>query len=70
MVSNPSSTKKRRTAPSRGLTAQNKKDLACILGCCTHPYGSKTCLYWKKVVDAEDPAAMQMKLISKLIGGK
>lgn len=70
MVNNPSSTKKRVRAQKKGLTAQNKKTLECILGCCTHDVTSKTCLYWNKVVDADDPALMQMKLIAKLIGGK
>lgn len=70
MVKNPSSTKKRVRTQKKGLTAQNKKTLECILGCCTHDITSKTCLYWNKVVDADDPALMQMKLIAKLIGGK
>lgn len=70
MVKNPSSTKKRVRTQKKGLTAQNKKTLECILGCCTHDATSKTCLYWNKVVDADDPALMQMKLIAKLIGGK
>lgn len=70
MVKNPSSTKKRVRTQKKGLTAQNKKTLECILGCCTHDVTSKTCLYWNKVVDADDPALMQMKLIAKLIGGK
>ena len=70
MVKNPSSTKKRVRTQKKGLTAQNKKTLECILGCCTHDITSKTCLYWNKVVDADDPAMMQMKLIAKLIGGK
>ncbi len=70
MVKDPSSTKKRVRTQKKGLTAQNKKTLECILGCCTHDVTSKTCLYWNKVVDADDPALMQMKLIAKLIGGK
>lgn len=70
MVSNPSSKKKRRTERSRGLTAQNKKALECILGCCEHEPTCKTCAYWAKVVDSDDPAATQMKLIIKMIGGK
>lgn len=70
MVKNPSSTKKRVRTQKKGLTAKNKKTLECILGCCTHDVTSKTCLYWNKVVDADDPALMQMKLIAKLIGGK
>lgn len=70
MVKNPSSAKKRVRTQKKGLTAQNKKTLECILGCCTHDVTSKTCLYWNKVVDADDPALMQMKLIAKLIGGK
>ena len=68
MVKNPSTKKKRATEPSRGLTAQNKKTLQCILGCCTHNIDSKTCVYWNKVVDSDDPALTQMKLISKLFG--
>lgn len=70
MVENPSKKKKRATAQNRGLTAQNKKTLQCILGCCTHDITSKTCVYWNKVVDSDDPALTQMKLISKMIGGK
>lgn len=70
MVSVSSSKKKRATAQNRGLTAQNKKTLQCILGCCTHDITSKTCLYWNKVVDSDDPALTQMKLIAKLFGGK
>lgn len=70
MVKNPSSTKKLVRTQKKGLTAQNKKTLECILGCCTHDVTSKTCLYWNKVVDADDPALMQMKLIAKLIGGE
>lgn len=66
-VKNPSPQKKRARRDSRGLTAQNKKDLECILGCCQHESG---CVYWKKVVDAEDPARMQFELINKMIGGK
>lgn len=70
MVNNPSRTKKRNTAHSRGLTAQNKKDLECILGLCKHNAMSNTkCLYWDKVVDSADPAQEQYKLIVKLIGG-
>lgn len=69
MVSKSSSTKKRVTTRSKGLTLQNKKDLECILGLCTHSITSKTCLYWNKVVDAENPAGVQYKLIVKLIGG-
>lgn len=68
MVKNPSSKKKRVTEPLRGLTAQNKKALQCILGCCEHDITSKTCVYWAKVVDADDPAREQMKLIAKLFG--
>ena len=63
--------KKRAREPSRGLTAQNKKDLECILGLCKHSAMTNTkCLYWDKVVDAPDPAAEQYKLIIKLLGGK
>ena len=69
MVSKSSSTKKRVTARSKGLTVQNKKDLECILGMCNHSITSKTCLYWNKVVDANNPAEAQYKLIVKLIGG-
>lgn len=65
------SKKKRVREPSRGLTAQNKKDLECILGLCKHSAMTNTkCLYWDKVVDAPDPAAEQYKLIIKLLGGK
>lgn len=70
MVKNPSSNKKRVRAQNKGLTAQNKKTLECILGCCMHNATHKTCVYWNKVVDADDPALMQMKLIAKLFGGK
>lgn len=69
MVSKSSSTKKRVAARSKGLTVQNKKDLECILGMCNHSITSKTCLYWNKVVDANNPAEVQYKLIVKLIGG-
>lgn len=61
--------KKRVVGPSRGLTAQKKKDLECILGLCSHSISSKTCLYWNKVVDAENPAGVQYRLIIKLLGG-
>ncbi len=67
MVKNPSPQKKRVRSDSRGLTAQNKKDLECILGCCKH---ASDCTYWKKVVDAEDPAREQFNLIIKMFGGK
>ena len=67
MVKNPSTKKKRATAQNKGLTAQNKKELQCILGACTHTPASKTCLYWNKVVDADDPAAVQLKLVEKII---
>lgn len=70
MVAVSSPKKKRVTAHSGGLTAQNKKTLQCILGCCEHDITSKTCLYWNKVVDSDDPALTQMKLIAKLFGGK
>lgn len=70
MVGESSSKKKRVREPFKGLTAQNKKTLQCILGCCTHDCTSKTCLYWNKVVDSDDPALTQMKLIAKLFGGK
>lgn len=69
MVQTSTSKKKRVVGPSKGLTAQKKKDLECILGACKHDCTSKTCLYWNKVVDADDPAAVQYKLIVKLIGG-
>lgn len=63
-------TEKPLTTRSRGLTAQNKKDLECILGLCKHSAFTNTkCLYWDKVVDAADPAQEQYKLIVKLIGG-
>lgn len=58
---------KRVREPSRGLRTQIKNDLKCILGACTHAPTSRTCLYWNKVVDAEDPAEIQFKLISKII---
>ena len=65
---------KRRTEPSRGLKTQFKKDLECILGCCNHPYTSKTCVYWTKIVDSADPARAQhariVKLIQKHLGVK
>lgn len=70
MVEVSSPKKKRATEPSRGLSAQNKKTLQCILGCCEHNCTSKTCVYWKKVVDSDDPAQTQYKLIVKLLGGK
>lgn len=70
MVGESSSKKKRATAQNKGLSAQNKKTLQCILGCCTHDITSKTCVYWNKVVDSDDPALTQMKLITKMIGGK
>ena len=70
MVQVSSPNKKRVTEPSRGLTAQNKKTLQCILGCCPHNVDSKNCPYWRKVVDSDDPALMQYKLIVKLFGGK
>lgn len=70
MTQNPTSKKKRVVARSKGLTAQKKKDLECILGLCKHSALSSTkCLYWDKVVDAADPAEEQFKLITKLIGG-
>lgn len=69
-VKHTSSTTKRTTARSKGLTAQNKKDLECILGLCNHSITSKTCKYWNKVVDSDDPAQVQYKLIIKLFGGK
>lgn len=43
------------------------KDLECILGSCRHTPASKSCLYWAKVVDAENPALEQTKLIKKII---
>lgn len=69
-VKHTSRQKKARTAHSKGLTAQNKKDLECILGVCTHSISSKTCLYWNKVVDAENPERVQYKLIERMLGGK
>lgn len=70
MVVVPSPTKKRARAKARGLSAQNKKALECILGCCNHECTSKTCVYWNKVVDSDDPAKTQFKLIEKIFGGK
>lgn len=70
MVQVSSQKKKRVREPFKGLTAQNKKALQCILGCCDHSIESKTCVYWNKVVDSDDPALTQMKLIAKLFGGK
>lgn len=67
MVKNPSSAKKRVRTQNKGLTAQNKKDLQCILGTCSHTPASKTCLYWSKVVDSDDPAAVQLRLVEKII---
>lgn len=58
-------TKKTATAQDRGVTAQ----LKCILGACTHAPSSKTCLYWNKIVDSNDPAAAQLVLIEKIIKG-
>lgn len=69
-VKHTSSTQKRAATRSNGLTVQNKKDLECILGLCSHSITSKTCKYWNKVVDAENPAGVQYKLIIKLFGGK
>lgn len=66
MVEVSSSKKKRATAQNKGLTAQDKKTLQCILGCCTHDITSRTCVYWNKVVDSDDPALTQMKLIAEL----
>lgn len=57
---------KRARVPSDGLTSQNKKDLECILGICNHTITSKTCLYWNKVVDSEDPGRVQYKLIERI----
>lgn len=51
------------------LSDKQKKELECILGLCSHSISSKTCAYWNKVVDAENPARVQFKLIVKLIGG-
>ena len=69
MSTNTSSKKKPLRTQNKGLTAQKKKTLECILGLCSHDISSKTCLYWNKVVDAENPAGVQYKLIVKLIGG-
>ena len=66
MVEVSSSKKKRATAQNKGLTAQDKKTLQCILGCCTPDITSRTCVYWNKVVDSDDPALTQMKLIAEL----
>ena len=54
--------------------ARKKKydELDHILGICDCPITSKTCAWWK-IVDKEDPAAEQKKLILKLMkkqGGK
>jgi hypothetical protein len=68
-VKNTSSGAKRVRTQNKGLTAQKKKTLECILGLCTHSIENKNCLYWNKVVDAENPAGVQYKLIIKLIGG-
>lgn len=65
----PTKTQKRVRTQNKGLTAQKKKTLECILGLCTHSMENKNCLYWNKVVDAENPAGVQYKLIIKLIGG-
>lgn len=65
----PTKTQKRVRTQNKGLTAQKKKTLECILGLCTHSIENKNCLYWNKVVDAENPAGVQYKLIIKLIGG-
>lgn len=51
------------------LSEKQKKELECILGLCSHSINSKTCVYWNKVVDSENPAGIQFKLIVKLIGG-
>lgn len=69
-VKNASSGAKRVRTQTKGLTAQNKKDLECVLGLCKHsPFTNTKCLYWDKVVDAADPAREQYKLIIKIIGG-
>lgn len=60
-------TKKRVRTQNKGLRTQYKKTLECILGLCNHGPEAKTCLYWTKVVDNEDPALEQYKLIEKLI---
>lgn len=67
MVNVPSTKKKPRVARSSGVTAQIKKDLMCVLGCCKH---ENNCVYWKKVVDSDDPAKTQYDLILKMFGGK
>lgn len=63
-VSNTTSKEKTHTAQSRG---QIRKDLQCILGACSHAPTNKSCAYWSKVVDSDDPAAEQLKLIEKII---
>lgn len=67
MGTNSSSKKKPLRTQNKGLTAKNKKTLECILGLCGHGPEAKTCLYWTKVVDNDDPALVQYKLIEKLI---
>lgn len=67
MVEVSSRVRKRVRTQNKGLRTQNKKTLECILGLCNHGPEAKTCLYWTKVVDSEDPAAVQYKLIEKLI---
>lgn len=67
MGKTPSQKEKRVRTQNKGLTAQNKKTLECILGLCGHGPEAKTCLYWTKVVDSDDPALVQYKLIEKLI---
>lgn len=61
------SKEKRNTAHARWLSAQIKKELECILGACKHTPASKSCVYWAKVVDSDDPALEQLKLIEKII---
>lgn len=61
------------TQKKKPLTAQNRgvrEQLKCILGACNHVPTSTVCIYWKKVVDCDDPANMQLKLIEKLMDGK
>lgn len=64
---NTTNKKKRVTAQNRGVTAQFEKTLDCALGCCSHKPTSKTCIYWKKIVDADYPEKEQRKIILKLV---
>lgn len=66
-TTNTTQKKKRATAQKKTLTAQFKKDLSCILGTCNHVPTSRTCAYWKKVVDSDFPEQEQERLILKLV---